>query len=149
MTGTETALHTRSRSSISKPVLTPSVSMELTTTSPAPIPTQRLIHSIASMPVSSLPPLEKTLNSPPTLLISHESTTHWSPYSLAASVMIPGFLMAPELTLTLSAPHFRTLSKSAMLLMPPPTVSGMKTFDAVSVSISVNSFLPSADAVMS
>ena len=149
ITGTETALHTASSISISKPFFTPSVSIELTTTSPAPMPTQRFIHSIASIPVSSRPPLAKTLNSSPTRLMSHESTTHWSPYSFAASVMMPGFLMAPEFTLTLSAPHFSTRSKSAMLLIPPPTVSGMNTFDAVSVRISVKSLRPSALAVMS
>ena len=57
MTGTFTALLTASSISRSKPCLTPSVSMELSTTSPAPLSTQRLIQEIASMPVSSLPPL--------------------------------------------------------------------------------------------
>ena len=57
--------------------------------------------------------------------------------------------MAPELTLTLSAPHFSTRSKSSTVLMPPPTVRGMKIFDATSVRISVKSFRPSKEAVMS
>ena len=149
ITGTDTALHTASSISRSKPCLTPSVSMEFTTTSPAPIDTHLLIQLIASMPVSSLPPLANTRNSPSTLFTSQESTTHWSPYSLAARVINSGSLIAPELTLTLSAPHLSTLSKSSTVLMPPPTVSGMNTLRAVSVSISVKSFLPSADAVIS
>ena len=37
-----------------------------------------------------------------------------------------GFLIAPLLTLTLSAPHFKTRSKSSSVLIPPPTVSGIK-----------------------
>ena len=57
ITGTFTAFDTASNISRSKPPFTPSVSMELSTTSPAPLSTQRLIQLIASMPVSSLPPL--------------------------------------------------------------------------------------------
>ena len=57
--------------------------------------------------------------------------------------------MAPEFTLTLSAPHLSTRSKSSRLEMPPPTVSGMKMVDATSRSISVKSLRPSAEAVMS
>ena len=41
--------------------------------------------------------------------------------------MSSGSRIAPELTLTLSAPHLSTRSKSSTVLMPPPTVSGMKT----------------------
>ena len=63
--------------------------------------------------------------------------------------MSSGRLIAPELTLTLSAPHFSTRSKSSRLLMPPPTVRGMKMVAATSRRISVNSFRPSAEAVMS
>ena len=79
MTGTLTASHTASSMGRSKPPLTPSVSMEFTTTSPAPIPTQRFIQPMASMPVSSLPPRAKTRNCPSTRFMSAESTTHWSP----------------------------------------------------------------------
>ena len=57
--------------------------------------------------------------------------------------------MAPELTLTLSAPHLRTRSKSSTELMPPPTVKGMKMVAATSVRISVKRARPSAEAVMS
>ena len=57
--------------------------------------------------------------------------------------------MAPELTLTLSAPHLSTRSKSSMELIPPPTVRGMKMVLATSVSMSVNRARPSAEAVMS
>ena len=35
--------------------------------------------------------------------------------------------MAPELTLTLSAPQLSTLSKSSKVEIPPPTVKGIKT----------------------
>ena len=101
------------------------------------------------MPVSSRPPLAKTRNSPFTRFTSADSTTHWSPYSRAASRTRSGLRMAPELTLTLSAPHFSTRSKSSTVLMPPPTVRGMKMVDATSVRMSVNSLRPSAEAVMS
>ena len=86
---------------------------------------------------------------PSTRLISALRTTHWSPYFFAASPMSSGLLMAPELTLTLSAPHFSTRSKSSTELMPPPTVRGMKMVAAASRRISVKIFLPSAEAVMS
>ena len=57
--------------------------------------------------------------------------------------------MAPELTLTLSAPQVSTRSKSSSEEMPPPTVSGMKMVEATSRRMPVKSFLPSAEAVMS
>ena len=57
--------------------------------------------------------------------------------------------MAPELTDTLSAPQDSTRSKSSRLLMPPPTVRGMKMVEATAVKMSVNSFRPSKEAVMS
>ena len=60
-----------------------------------------------------------------------------------------GFFIAPEFTLTLSAPQLRTLSKSSTVFIPPPTVSGMKILLAASTSISVNSERPSAEAVIS
>ena len=53
--------------------------MELSTTSPAPLSTQRLIHEMASMPVSSRPPLANTRNAPSTRFTSAEITTHWLP----------------------------------------------------------------------
>ena len=78
-----------------------------------------------------------------------DSTTHWSPYFFAALPTTDGSAIAPEFTLTLSAPHFRTRSKSEMSFIPPPTVKGMNTCDATAVSVSAKSFLPSCDAVMS
>ena len=63
--------------------------------------------------------------------------------------MRSGFLSAPELTLTLSAPHLSTRSKSSSVLMPPPTVSGIKISLATRVRISVNSARPSKLAVIS
>ena len=101
------------------------------------------------MPVSSLPPFAKRRNSPSTRFMSQERTTHWSPYFNAASLIKSGFLIAPEFTLTLSAPHFKTRSKSSTVLMPPPTVSGMNILEATSVKISVKSCLPSKEAVIS
>ena len=77
------------------------------------------------------------------------STTHWLPYRLAACGMREGSSSAPELTLTLSAPHFSTRSKSSTVRMPPPTVRGMKTEEAASRRIPVNRDRPSAEAVMS
>ena len=77
------------------------------------------------------------------------STTHWSPYFLAPAAMSPGSAMAPELTLTLSAPHLSTRSKSSSVRIPPPTVRGMKISSATRRRMSVNSFRPSAEAVMS
>ena len=149
MTGTSTASQTAASISRSKPPFTPSVSMLLRTISPAPRRTPSLIHWMASRPVSSRPPLAKTRNCPSTRLASTDRTTHWSPYFFAARVMRSGSRMAPELTLTLSAPHLSTRSKSSTVLMPPPTVRGMKMVEATSVRMSVNRARPSAEAVMS
>ena len=149
MTGTETASQTASSISKSKPCFTPSVSILLTTTSPAPNATHFLIHSMASIPVFSRPPFAKTVNLPSTRFTSTERTTHWSPYFCAACAMRSGFLIAPELTLTLSAPHFSTRSKSSKVLIPPPTVRGMKIVSATFFRISVKRARPSADAVIS
>ena len=149
MMGTSTRAASVSSISRSKPPFTPSVSMELRTISPAPSPTPRTAHSMASMPVSSRPPLAKRRNCPSTRLTSMDKTTHWSPYFLAAWPMRAGFAMAPELTLTLSAPHLSTRSKSASVRMPPPTVRGMKISEATRRRMSVKRFRPSAEAVMS
>lgn len=83
-------------------------------------------------------PLANTRNWPSTRLASTERTTHWSPYFRAAFRIREGSRIAPELTLTLSAPHLRTRSKSSTVLIPPPTVRGMKMVEATSVRISVN-----------
>jgi hypothetical protein len=45
------------------------------------------------------------------------------------------------LTLTLSAPQFKTRSKSDTSLIPPPTVRGIKTSEATPFKISVNKTL--------
>ena len=149
MMGTLTRLATASSISRSKPFRTPSVSMLLRQTSPAPWSTAQAIQSSASRPVSSRPPLAKTRNWPSTRLTSAERTTHWLPYRWAAAGMRLGFLRAPELTLTLSAPHLSTRSKSSSVLMPPPTVRGMKISLATFVRISVKRARPSKLAVMS
>ena len=61
----------------------------------------------------------------------------------------PGSFSAPELTLTLSAPHFSTRSKSSSVLMPPPTVRGIKISPATRVRMSVKRARPSKLAVIS
>ena len=149
ITGTSTASQTAESISMSKPPFTPSVSMLLTTTSPAPRATHFLIQPMASSPVSSRPPRANTRKAPSTRFTSAESTTHWSPYLLAAARTSSGSRIAPVFTLTLSAPHLRTRSKSSIELMPPPTVSGMKMVRATSRSASAKSLRPSALAVMS
>ena len=83
------------------------------------------------------------------VLASTERTTHWSPYFFAASSISSGLLIAPELTLTLSAPHLRTRSKSSSVLIPPPTVRGINISLATLQRISVNRALPSDEAVIS
>ena len=147
--GTFTRLAMASSISRSKPFFTPSVSMEFTTSSPAPFFTPCSAQSSASMPVFSRPPLANRQNFPSTRRTSMLSTTHWLPYFWAAAGMMPGLRMAPELTLTLSAPHFSTRSKSSSVLMPPPTVSGMKISPATRRRMSVNRPRPSTLAVMS
>ena len=74
--GTDTASPTARSISRSKPRRTPSVSMELTTTSPAPLSTPRLTQSMASNPVSSRPPRAKMWKRPSTRFRSMLSTTH-------------------------------------------------------------------------
>ena len=125
------------------------MSIEFNTTSPAPLSTQFLIQLIASILVSSRPPRAKTWNSPLTRLTSAEITTHCEPYNFAAWGIKSGLLIAPVLTLTLSAPQLKTRSKSLTLEIPPPTVKGIKTFLAVSRRISVKIFRPSDEAVIS
>ena len=147
--GTAQRAATASSSSKSKPFLTPSVSMELTTSSPAPLLTPCSSQSSASMPVFSRPPLANSINLPSTRLMSAESTTHWLPYFCAAAGISPGLRIAPELTLTLSAPHLSTRSKSSSVLMPPPTVSGMKIWLATCRRMSVKRPRPSTLAVIS
>ena len=67
----------------------------------------------------------------------------------AAAGISPGLRIAPELTLTLSAPHLSTRSKSSSVLMPPPTVSGMKIWLATCRRMSVKRPRPSTLAVIS
>ena len=149
ITGTGATWQTASSISRSKPWRTPSVSMLFSTISPAPASTPRRTQSSSSRPVSSRPPRANTWYCPSTRRASTLSTTHWSPYFLAAFPMREGSRRAPLLTLTLSAPHFSTRSKSSRVLMPPPTVSGIKMVEATRVSTSVKSRRPSAEAVMS
>ena len=149
MMGIFTRAATASSISRSKPLRTPSVSMLFRHISPAPWAAHQLIQSSASRPVSSRPPLANTRNWPFTRFTSAESTTHWSPYRCAAAGISPGSFSAPELTLTLSAPHFSTRSKSSSVLMPPPTVRGIKISPATRVRISVKRARPSKLAVIS
>ncbi len=57
-------------------------------------------------------------------------TMHWAPKMSDASVIKEGFLTAEVFTVILSAPA-RMPRMSSMVLMPPPTVMGMKTSLAV------------------
>ncbi len=66
-----------------------------------------------------------------TRFASIATTMHWSPNFFAASRTKPRSLTAAVLIDTLSAPARRRLRISAIVRMPPPTVSGMKHSAAV------------------
>ena len=57
--------------------------------------------------------------------------------------------MAAEFTEILSAPSLRIALKSSVLRMPPPTVNGMKSFEATCLTHSSCVALLSEEAVMS
>ena len=63
------------------------------------------------------------------------------PNSLLASLINSGFSIAEVLIQTLSAPALSTLFISAKLLIPPPTVMGIKTSSKVLEIISDKEFL--------
>ena len=56
--------------------------------------------------------------------------------------MNSGFFIAELFIATLSAPHFKTSVISSILLMPPPTVIGIKVSLLISDIVSNKQFLP-------
>src|ERR1039458_982345 len=134
----------------SKPSCTPSVSMEVSSTSPAPSASPRAAHATASACSSSRPPRVKTCHPPgPWRRASIASTTACAPNSLLSSVMSSGRRTAAVLTVTLSAPDMRMRRASATERMPPPTASGMKTLRAVRATTSAMISRASLEAVIS
>ena len=67
----------------------------------------------------------------------------------AALLINSGFFIAAVLNATLSAPASKALVKSSILLNPPETVTGIKTFFVVFSTISNRLFLPYNDATTS
>src|SRR3989344_2544356 len=124
--------------------------MEVNSISPAPSFSAFLAHQIASSFAGSRPPLTKT--SPfdaETFFASIATTMHWLPNLFEAALISSGFFTAAVLIETLSAPAFSIVSMSSRLLIPPPTVKGIKTFFATFLTISTTVFLFSWEAVMS
>ncbi len=77
------------------------------------------------------------------------TTTHCAPKACDNSLISSGRLTADELMDTLSAPFLRSMSTSATLLIPPPTVKGMSTVAATFSTKSAMVFLPCSVADMS
>ena len=77
------------------------------------------------------------------------TTTHWLPNLSAASLISLGFIIADEFIDILSAPSLSNVLKSSTVLIPPPTVNGIKTCSATLLTISTTVFLLSDDAVIS
>ena len=119
--------------------------------SPAPILSAFMAHSMASSPVSILPPFLYTFQPLPSVrfLASIATTTHWLPNLSAASLISCGVFIAEELIEILSAPSRNSALKSSTVRIPPPTVKGINTFSATFLTISTTVFLLSLDAVIS
>ncbi len=84
------------------------------------------------MPVERRPPWVNTSHRPgPDCFASTATTTHWLPNFCAASRTSAGRATAAELTLHLSVPASSNRRMSSVERMPPPTVSGRNTRDAV------------------
>ena len=156
MTGTLTAARTRAISSVSKPAVVPSASIELSRISPAPRSVARRAHSTASRPAPWRPPWVVTskplgVGGLPSLTrrASTDRTTHCEPNWRAASASSSGRATAAVFSPTLSAPARSRASTSAVDRTPPPTVSGMKTCSAVRRTTSYMVARPPLDAVMS
>ena len=80
---------------------------------------------------------------------STETTIVEEPKILDASFIKSGLLTAAVLIETLSAPDFNALEISSIDLIPPPTVSGIKQFFAVSCIKGRILFLSYNDATVS
>src|SRR5271157_5568906 len=76
-------------------------------------------------------------------------TMHWAPKISDDLLMNEGFLTAVVLTVILSAPALRMDRMPSMVLMPPPTVMGIKTSSAVRSMTSIMVLRPSCEAVIS
>ena len=138
-------------SSMSYPAFVPSQSMLVSNISPAPSSAAFMAHSTASIPQSILPPCLYMFQPEPSsrLLASIAKTTHWLPNLSAASAISVGLSMAAEFTDILSAPSRSIALKSSTVLIPPPTVNGMKIVSATLLTMSTTIFLWSDEAVMS
>jgi hypothetical protein len=77
------------------------------------------------------------------------STMHWLPNCSAVSFRMPGLFTAAVLSDTLSAPASSMRRTSAATRMPPPTVSGMKTWRATASTTCTMVSRCSWEAVMS
>src|SRR5271157_2633197 len=150
ITGTCVARDTAAVSAQSNPPCTPSVSMEVGRTSPAPSCSPRAAQATASIPSSSRPPRVNTCQPPPEWRrASIARTTACAPNSPESSVISSGLRTAAVLTETLSAPASKIIRASSTERMPPPTASGMNTFRAVRATTSAMIARASLDAVMS
>ena len=138
-------------SSISYPAFVPSQSMLVRSISPAPSLSASCAHSSASRPVSYLPPCENTFQPllSGLLLASIATTIHWLPKISAPSDISSGFASAAELTDILSAPSRSIFLMSSTVLIPPPTVNGIKTRLATARTRSTTVLRLSLEAVMS
>ena len=118
---------------MSYPARVPSASIELRRISPTPNAQAFSTHANASSPALSRPPCVVT-SKPESVrarLASTERTKTCDPKRSAISAINSGRAIADVLIETLSAPARSKRSTSSTLLMPPPTVSGIKTCSAV------------------
>ena len=127
MTGTLTRLEILLVSSMSNPALVPSLSMDVSSISPAPSWATFFAHRYASSLVSIRPPFINTLCEFFVFLASIATTTQELPNLFAACSTKLGFFIAAEFRLILSQPAFKRREISSMLRIPPPTVSGIKS----------------------
>ena len=106
----------------------PSLSIDVTNNSPAPLSSIFFANSIALIPVLFLPPWVKISHFSPFFFASIATTIHCDPNFLELSLTTVEFSTAAVLIETLSAPQFNSLLISSILLTPPPTVNGTKHF---------------------
>ena len=146
----ETVSLTLRTNSRSKPFFVPSRSILVSSISPAPRRQTSSAQAIASMPVLLRPPCVKTSHRFGAVCLASIATTmHCEPYLALASETKSGLATAEEFILTLSAPAFRSRLTSLTSRTPPPTVSGINTWDATSSMICRIKSLPSEVAVIS
>ena len=173
ITGTDTRSEMARTSSTSYPLCWPSVSMLVTSSSPAPRAAARSAHFSASMPVAFRPPCVYTsqadsgssarvlsstsgdckaasLALPLAIRLTSMATTmHWLPKKSDASRTSSGSRTAAVLSETLSAPASSICRTSSTDRRPPPTVNGMNTRSETRLTTSIMMSLASALAVMS